>query len=124
MCVYIYIYIYALSHLPCSAKGFGYERNCIRMKLPVTPVPSRESGTNSNYRFSQIRGIQQKETSRPTAFTNRTSRGSSNNGRTAAASVCVCVCMCVCRKAALDVTGLGFIYILLCTRKYGFCSSG
>jgi hypothetical protein len=94
--------------------------------MHVTAVCYRDSRTDSIYRFSPIRVFQQKATAGPTAITNRNSRGLQPSTDV------------VCRKSALFVTGLVFVYIMLCTdciqvpgnslsshaflytRKYGF----
>ena len=99
-------YTYVLSHLTCSAAVFGHDTNCSRTKLHVTPVSYRDSRTDS-VPLSPVREIKQRATAGPTDITNRTSRGSLNNGSTAVAK-CVCV-----QRAALGVTGLGFIYIYI-----------
>ena len=117
-------YTCGLSHLTCSAAVFGHETNCSRTKLYVTADCYRDSRTDSIHHFSPVCGIQQKATAGPTAIAIRTSSCTSTNGSTDVAKcVCVCVCVCVCarapacvcRRAVLFVTGLGFVYIMLCT---------
>ena len=128
-------------HMPCHI-SLRVQQFLVMKQIVAVPncmwltISYHDSRTDSICLYP-ICEFQQKATAGPTATTNRTSRGSLTNRSTALASLCVC------KGAALDVTGLSFMYIsccvqimykfqeilypnplsshsFLCTRKYGF----
>jgi hypothetical protein len=76
----------------------------------VTTVSYKDPRSDSIH-LSPIREIQKIVTAGPRAITNRSAKSSLTNGSATVAGMYVCVCV---HLAALNVTGLGFMYVYVC----------